>query len=43
MLVEKANFWKNKRNNSNAKINWRFNSPAARVKLRKLYPVLEQG
>ena len=43
MLIEKTDFWKNKRNNSNAKINWKFDSPTARVKLRKLYPALERG
>lgn len=41
MLIEETDFWKNKRNNSNAKINWKFNSPNARVKLKKLYPVLQ--
>ena len=29
MLIEKTNFWKNKRNNSSAKINWKFDSPNA--------------
>ena len=37
-LIEKIRFWENDRNNSNAKINWRFNSATARVKLKKLYP-----
>ncbi|MFQ3306831.1 MAG: hypothetical protein ACI8ZF_000061, partial [Candidatus Midichloriaceae bacterium] len=36
-----TNFWKNMRNNSNAKINWKFDSPNARVKLKKLYPVFQ--
>ena len=40
-LVEKVKFWKNKRNNSNAKINWKFDSPNARVKLKKLYPAFQ--
>ena len=35
-LIEKTSFWKNKRNNSNAKIKWRFDSITARVKLKKL-------
>ena len=39
MLVKKTCAWKNKRNNSDAKINWKFDSPNARVKLKKLYPV----
>ena len=37
-LIEKIRSWKNNRNNSHAKINWRFNSTTARVKLKKLYP-----
>ena len=41
MLVKKTCAWKNKRNNSDAKINWKFDSPNARVNLKKLYPVFQ--
>jgi transposase len=30
--------WRNQRNNANAKIDWRFTSEDARIKLRRLYP-----
>ena len=40
-LVEKIKFWKNDRNNSDAKIKWRFDSTTARVKLKKLYPAFQ--
>ena len=41
MLIEKTCAWKNMRNNIDAKINWKFDSPNARVKLKKLYPVFQ--
>lgn len=33
--------WKESRNNKNAKVNWRFTTEDARVKLSRLYPTLE--
>jgi len=30
--------WEAERNASKAKVNWRFSTPDARIKLRKLYP-----
>ncbi len=33
--------WENNRNNKNAKVNWRFTSQDARIKLGRLYPTLE--
>lgn len=33
--------WENDRNNKNAKVNWRFTTQDARIKLLRLYPTLE--
>jgi len=33
--------WEKTRNNLNAKINWRFNSEDARIKLKRLYPTFD--
>lgn len=33
--------WENDRNNKNAKVNWRFTTEDARIKLVRLYPTLE--
>jgi hypothetical protein len=33
--------WENNRNNKNAKVNWRFTTEDARIKLSRLYPTLE--
>ncbi len=33
--------WENNRNNKNAKVNWRFTTQDARIKLARLYPTLE--
>lgn len=33
--------WEKKRNNKNAKVNWRFTTEDARIKLSRLYPTLE--
>ena len=32
--------WEKDRNNSIKKINWQFTTPDARIKLRRLYPIL---
>ena len=32
--------WQKQRNNKNSKINWQFANQKARVKLKKLYPTL---
>ena len=34
--------WVNARNNKNSKVNWRFTSENARIKLKRLYPTLEE-
>ena len=33
--------WERNRNNLNAKVNWRFTTEDARIKLKRLYPTLE--
>ncbi len=33
--------WQSGRNNKNAKVNWRFTTEDARIKLARLYPTLE--
>ena len=34
--------WQHERNNRNAKINWQFTSDNARIKLKRLYPTLDE-
>ena len=34
--------WQNQRNNANSKIDWHFTSDNARIKLKRLYPTLQQ-
>ena len=33
--------WEKNRNNKNAKVNWRFKTEDARIKLSRLYPTME--
>jgi hypothetical protein len=33
--------WEKNRNNKNAKVNWRFTTEDARIKLSRLYPTFE--
>jgi hypothetical protein len=40
-VKKEAKAWQDARNNKNAKINWQFTTDDARVKLRRLYPTLE--
>ena len=37
-IRDEANAWQKHRNNKNSKINWQFTNKQARVKLKKLYP-----
>jgi transposase len=37
-IKKEVNAWQNHRNNRDCKINWRFTSNNARIKLKKLYP-----
>jgi len=37
-IKEEVEAWQNDRNNKNSKINWRFTTKDARIKLKRLYP-----
>ena len=37
-IKKEVNAWQNHRNNKDCKIEWRFTSKDARIKLKKLYP-----
>ena len=37
-ISEEVEAWQNNRNNKNSKINWQFTNKEARVKLKRLYP-----
>lgn len=39
-LTEEVAAWEQERNAQQVRINWRFTTPAARIKLQRLYPVL---
>ena len=34
--------WQSERNNKDAKINWQFTTEDARIRLKRLYPVLNE-
>ena len=40
IVMKEAVAWQDDRNNRNAKVNWRFTTADARVKLSRLYPTL---
>jgi hypothetical protein len=40
-VVEEVAAWKENRNNRNSKINWQFTNADARIKLKRLYPSLQ--
>lgn len=40
-IKEEVEAWQSNRNNKNSKINWHFTNKEARVKLKKLYPSLD--
>ena len=40
-IKEEVKAWESNRNNKNAKINWQFTTKDARVKLKKLYPSIQ--
>lgn len=42
-LEKEVRSWVNKRNQSSTKIDWRFTTADARIKLRKLYPSFDAG
>jgi DDE superfamily endonuclease len=41
IVKSEAAAWQNFRNNKNAKVNWRFTTENARIKLSRLYPTIE--
>ena len=41
-IKEEVKAWQTARNNKNAKINWRFTTEDARIKIRRLYPTLNE-
>ncbi|MBU0712435.1 IS630 family transposase, partial [bacterium] len=40
-VIGECNAWQERRNNKNAKINWQFTAKDARIKLKRLYPTLQ--
>lgn len=42
-FVREVSAWNKKRNEENAKVNWRFTTSDARIKLKKLYPVFDSA
>jgi hypothetical protein len=41
-IKKQVDAWQNVRNNKNAKINWRFTTDDARIKLKRLYPSFKE-
>jgi len=41
-LVKETTAWCKERNNKEVKVEWQFTTTEARIKLKKLYPVLHQ-
>ena len=41
VLRSEVKAWEDQRNRTEAKVRWRFTTEDARIKLEKLYPVLE--
>ncbi len=42
-FIQKTSAWNRKRNEENAIIDWQFTTANARIKLKKLYPVIREG
>jgi hypothetical protein len=40
-VTTRTKAWQDARNNKNAKINWRFTTDDARIKLKRLYPLCD--
>lgn len=40
-VIKECEAWQEHRNNKNAKINWQFKAKDARIKLKRLYPTLQ--
>lgn len=41
MLAKQVRAWTNQRNKARTRVNWRFTTKDARIRLRKLYPSIE--
>lgn len=41
-LIREVTAWKTRRNNTQAKVIWQFTTADARIKLRRLYPVVKE-
>jgi hypothetical protein len=42
LLWQEVAAWENELNSQRVKINWRFTTQDARIKLKRLYPILEK-
>ena len=42
LMTREARAWQTQRNNLHAKINWQFTTDKCRIKLKRLYPTLDQ-
>jgi len=42
VLRDEVAAWQASRDRTRAKVNWRFNTPDARIKLKRLYPTLDE-
>jgi len=40
-MKNEVDSWESDRNKIEAKVNWQFTTPDARIKLKKLYPSIE--
>ena len=43
LVRQEVETWETQRNTAEAKVRWRFTTEDARIKLEKLYPVIEIG
>ncbi|UCE61847.1 MAG: IS630 family transposase, partial [Phycisphaerales bacterium] len=41
MMEKQVRAWTNKRNKTGTRVNWRFTTKDARIRLRKLYPSID--
>lgn len=42
MLIRETEAWNKKRNNESAGVDWQFKTEDARIKLKKLHPVIKK-
>jgi hypothetical protein len=43
LLQQEVTAWETERNQEQVKVHWRFTTHEARIKLKRLYPILEPG